>query len=825
MGGDDLGDDLVRFESLCERARGLAAAARRAPPWRRARPRRRRSTRASSPSLEAEAARLAGELVDVEAEAAALRPAGRGAGRGRGGAGRRARAASRRDWAEGVAAPERRTPPRSAASWPPCAAASSGARARPTACAARLDALAEQDRRASPSEAERLRGELAAAEQAELPLVEALDGAEQRRAEAEAAVADRRGRARARAEREHARLGGPGRGPRPRPRRGPRPAPAPSAWPASTACSAPLLDLVEIDAGWEAAFEAAAGEALAAVVVDGVDAGRRALAALHGEATQRAPSSPSAPPAASARRRRWASRCAATSGRRGPRSSRCSTRWSAPPSWSTAAGSTAVDVALAHPEAVVVTADGDRFGLSGWRVGAAGLGCHRRRPRRGRAPGRRRRRGRRAGRRPPRRPPAPSSVEARAAEAELVQAARRQRRPAHRRRRPPPAGRDRPPRRRHRGRGAPEPPRRARPSGSPASDERIAELEAQLPALEAAETDAAPSRAARMAEARARLEEQAADGRRPAQRPRGPHRRRSTERRQFLDQPPGRGRERLGAHAAEREPRPRPAASSSTAGPAATRPPRPRSSADRSAVVEEQLGDLRERRRRSPRPPAPSPPSSTSSAHGRADGRDGARRAARAAPAGRDRAGRDPSCASRPRSRRSAATSTSSPTSPWPPSARELPEGVDPGRPGPRARARAADHGPDQPAGPRGVRGAPGAPRVPPAAARRREGDPPRAGQGHPGHRRRDRQRLRRRLRRRGRQLRGTSSRRSSPAARAGSSSPTPTTCSSTGIEVEAKPSGKNVQQALAALRWRALAHRAGLPVRRVPQPARRPST
>ena len=34
-----------------------------------------------------------------------------------------------------------------------------------------------------------------------------------------------------------------------------------------------LLDLVEIDEGWEAAFEAAAGEALAAVVVDEVDAG------------------------------------------------------------------------------------------------------------------------------------------------------------------------------------------------------------------------------------------------------------------------------------------------------------------------------------------------------------------------------------------------------------------------------------------------------------------------------------------------------------------------------------------------------------------------
>ncbi len=58
-------------------------------------------------------------------------------------------------------------------------------------------------------------------------------------------------------------------------------APAPSGSPASTACVGTLLDLVEIDDGYEAAFEAAAGEALAAVVVDDVDAGRRALELLH----------------------------------------------------------------------------------------------------------------------------------------------------------------------------------------------------------------------------------------------------------------------------------------------------------------------------------------------------------------------------------------------------------------------------------------------------------------------------------------------------------------------------------------------------------------
>ncbi len=42
-----------------------------------------------------------------------------------------------------------------------------------------------------------------------------------------------------------------------------------------------LLDLVEVDDGWQAAFEAAVGEALAAVVVDGTVAARRALTALN----------------------------------------------------------------------------------------------------------------------------------------------------------------------------------------------------------------------------------------------------------------------------------------------------------------------------------------------------------------------------------------------------------------------------------------------------------------------------------------------------------------------------------------------------------------
>ena len=47
-----------------------------------------------------------------------------------------------------------------------------------------------------------------------------------------------------------------------------------------------LLDLVEVDPGWEEAFEAAAGASLAAVVVSGSNSARAALSRLRqGEAT------------------------------------------------------------------------------------------------------------------------------------------------------------------------------------------------------------------------------------------------------------------------------------------------------------------------------------------------------------------------------------------------------------------------------------------------------------------------------------------------------------------------------------------------------------
>jgi chromosome segregation protein len=135
-----------------------------------------------------------------------------------------------------------------------------------------------------------------------------------------------------------------------------------------------LLDYVEVDAGWETAFEAAAGEALAAVVVDSVDAGRRALAALRAGDVAGAVLPLGAASSAVV---------AVSAGeplRRHVRSSRSDVEalldalvgaavvvdggWEA-----------AVEVALANPTAVVVTSDGNRFGTTGWRVGGTTSGA------------------------------------------------------------------------------------------------------------------------------------------------------------------------------------------------------------------------------------------------------------------------------------------------------------------------------------------------------------------------------------------------------------------------------------------------------------------
>ena len=145
-----------------------------------------------------------------------------------------------------------------------------------------------------------------------------------------------------------------------------------------------LLDLVDVDAGWAEAFEAAAGEALGAVVVADLDAGRRALSALE------AGDHRGAVLALGAR--------SATSGpgegtvgvgepvRRHVRSAAGAGAASAAIDALLDAlldGAVVVDgdldaalsASLSSPSAVVVTRRGDRFAAAGWRLRAAGSGA------------------------------------------------------------------------------------------------------------------------------------------------------------------------------------------------------------------------------------------------------------------------------------------------------------------------------------------------------------------------------------------------------------------------------------------------------------------
>ena len=368
VGGDDLGDALVRFESLREKARGLAAVLTE----RRRGIDRERSAfvdQAVIATLEADAARLADELAQAEAEEAGLEPQAAELARAEA-ALAEARAQYESRWAEGVPAPSGRA----AEARGELAALRKGveraevelARAR-----TRLTALDEKLARQA-EETVRLQQEIAAASEAQGPLVGRLEQATQARIAAEAQVAEAetalrdadaerhawaaraealslaldQARARAGAERLASVQGVVGT----------------------------LLDLVEIDQGWEAAVEAAAGEALAAVVVDGVDAARAAIAALEADdvggavlalGATRAAQTP--PPVGEPVRRHV-------------RSSRGDVEALLDALVGNAVvvegdAGAAVDAALAHPDAVIVTRAGGRFGVTGWRVSTASTGA------------------------------------------------------------------------------------------------------------------------------------------------------------------------------------------------------------------------------------------------------------------------------------------------------------------------------------------------------------------------------------------------------------------------------------------------------------------
>ena len=369
MGGHDVSDALVRFESMREKARGLAALLAE----RRRNLERERTAsvdQAVIATLEAEAARLADELAHVESEAAALAPDLEGLALAE------AQLASERaefesEWAGGVAPPSTRA----AEVRGELAALRNGiergsgemARVRQ-----RLDVLQQKAARLD-DEATRLRAELADAEAAETELAarfqaaeealrdatDAARDAEERRRAADAdrhtwvaradALAQALDTARARAGTE--RLAG------------------------VDGVIGTLFDLVEIDEGFEGAFEAAAGEALAAVVVDDVETGRRALELLHqGDVAGAilplgAVNAPAPLPLGDGEPLRWHVRSAREDVDR-LLDALFGTVVVVDGDWTRA-----VDLALAHPGTVIVTRDGDRFGVSGWRVGGPASGA------------------------------------------------------------------------------------------------------------------------------------------------------------------------------------------------------------------------------------------------------------------------------------------------------------------------------------------------------------------------------------------------------------------------------------------------------------------
>lgn len=144
-----------------------------------------------------------------------------------------------------------------------------------------------------------------------------------------------------------------------------------------------LLDLVEVDPGWEQPFEAAAGEALGAVVVTDTAVARRCLAALE-EGDRRgavlalsgATAVPTGPPPVGEPVRRHVRplRTAASSlpvdRLEAVLDALLGSAVCVDGGWAQAA-----DLAAAHPGSVVVTRTGDRFGTTGWRLGAARSGA------------------------------------------------------------------------------------------------------------------------------------------------------------------------------------------------------------------------------------------------------------------------------------------------------------------------------------------------------------------------------------------------------------------------------------------------------------------
>ena len=144
-----------------------------------------------------------------------------------------------------------------------------------------------------------------------------------------------------------------------------------------------LLDLVDIDEGWELAVEAAAGEAMQAVVVENPAMAAGALSALEGKDLAGAV-------LALGRPRRTATLGVAGGSLSGPLVGRPlrdrvrALRDDVEPLLDLLFGEVvvvdggwrqAMDLAIERPQSIVVTRHGDRFSPTGWRIGLTGTGA------------------------------------------------------------------------------------------------------------------------------------------------------------------------------------------------------------------------------------------------------------------------------------------------------------------------------------------------------------------------------------------------------------------------------------------------------------------
>ena len=131
-----------------------------------------------------------------------------------------------------------------------------------------------------------------------------------------------------------------------------------------------FLELIEVESGWERAVESAAGASAGAMVVDGRQSARAALEALRREggaglilaAGDGAVATPDAPTSCRSLRDLVRARAGAPEHVSRIIDALFSRAFVADDFES------GIDVAVAHPDLVIVTRDGDRFASSGWRV-------------------------------------------------------------------------------------------------------------------------------------------------------------------------------------------------------------------------------------------------------------------------------------------------------------------------------------------------------------------------------------------------------------------------------------------------------------------------